>query len=260
MGDGMPTAEAGSNNQPDLNPVMNPEYDPATGAFDHSSVAYSDAVRISAKDLAIPGSSPAGGRYGDADGNGKPDWESDIIAYPMLASSGTDTNAIYSERLRSWADFRHLIPLPPPPHIPALAETRAFWRWRNGELWIDKALRWNPNLMFLVLAFDSDHVRSAPDHPRVLIQYEGFRSGGAAFERSGSLKGRRPCHGMARPNPAVRPQRACTSAGWNRGGSGRPAGWCFCGEPKGVGEARSRVDDALRFLLHFRFKNLIFSP
>lgn len=41
----------------------------------------------------------------------------------------------------------------------------------------------NPGLMFIVEAGDRDHVQGAPDHPQVLIQYNGFLKTGARFLR-----------------------------------------------------------------------------
>ena len=81
------------------------------------------------------------------------------------------------------AERRNLIPDNPPSHISTLEQTREYWYWRNGENWFEQAIQNIPNMMFIVEASETDHVQSAPDHPHVLIQYEGFRSAGARFVR-----------------------------------------------------------------------------
>ncbi|MEJ2629567.1 MAG: T9SS type A sorting domain-containing protein [bacterium] len=67
--------------------------------------------------------------------------------------------------------------------ILSLAETHNFWHWRNGEYWIDSTIQKNPQLMFMIVASDTDHVQESPDHPHVIIQYEAFIDAGCRFVR-----------------------------------------------------------------------------
>ena len=62
-------------------------------------------------------------------------------------------------------------------------ETQSFWESRNGAYWIDSVLTKLPDVLFMAVANDTDHVQRAPDHPHVLLQYEMFRQGGARFVR-----------------------------------------------------------------------------
>ncbi len=179
VGDGMPGAECGAN--PRLgatNPTVNPAYNPDTGEFDFTMLAYNDTVTISAQ-----GPPLRGGLYFDVTGNGVPNLGVDFILHPHAVRTGNATKAYYSNRVIKAATAANLLPNPVPAHIATAAETEEFWRPRNGESWFADAVRYNPQLMFLVEASESDHVQSAPDHPHVLIQYEGFRLAGARFVR-----------------------------------------------------------------------------
>ena len=183
VGDGMPNVECGAGKENDLNPVVNPAYDPDTGEWNLSTLRYDDTISVSSGHLGIPGQTLRGGPYFDIDGNGAPTPGTDFILYPYAVGSDPDTSAFYSVRIREYAENHSLLPVPPPAHQATLEQTREFWLWRNGEYWIEEAVTANPGLMFLVVAFEEDHVQGAPDHPHVLIQYEGFRTAGARFVR-----------------------------------------------------------------------------
>jgi hypothetical protein len=178
VGDGMVGAEAGSKS---TNP--NTAYDPSNGTWDLSTLAYDDTISISGGHIKMPSSKLKGGLYFDLNKNNQPDMDTDFILYPIKYPVLSDTTVYYSERVCKEAKNRGLIPLPVPKHIAKLPQTEDFWHWRNGENWITNAVQKNPDLMFLVYAFEQDHVQTAPDHPHVLIQYEGFRTAGARFVR-----------------------------------------------------------------------------
>ncbi|MDZ7367155.1 MAG: T9SS type A sorting domain-containing protein [candidate division KSB1 bacterium] len=181
VGDGMANAECGAHPRPGggvQNPEVNPAYNPGTGEFDLTVLAYSDTVNIAAQGPAL-----RGGLYFDSNRNGVPDWGSDFILHPHRWSVDNVTKVYYSNRIIKAASAGNLLPTPMPSHIAGVAETAEFWHWRNGENWFADAVKHNPQLMFLVEASASDHVQSAPDHPHVLIQYEGMRLAGARFVR-----------------------------------------------------------------------------
>jgi len=182
VGDGMPTAEAGSRGS-SCNPSVNPAYDPDTGEFDLSLLAYDDTVSINQSHVFMGLGELHGGFYFDVNQNGIVDIGTDFIAAPFLYEINDTLKAFYSVRIMEEAERRNLIPDNPPSHISTLEQTREYWYWRNGENWFEQAIQNIPHLMFIVEASETDHVQSAPDHPHVLIQYEGFRSAGARFVR-----------------------------------------------------------------------------
>jgi len=172
VGDGMPNVEAGRNDQ------LNPAYDPNTGTWDFSRLAFSDTLTVSAKTPDVKG-----GFYFDMNGNGSYD-AADFRpeAYVYVFKAGT-VKAYYSVRLRTEAENRGLVPPSAPTTLATVEETQAFWNYRNGENWIEAAIAGNANLLFMVTASEEDHVQGAQDHPHVLIQYEAFRAAGARFVR-----------------------------------------------------------------------------
>lgn len=172
VGDGMPSVEAGGKGNP------NPAYDPSTGSWDLSTLAYSDTIAVSKPGLPVL----RGGLYFDRNGTGRPDAGGDWFLTPYLYRS-TPLKTIYSERIRNEAERRALIPAGAPPHVATTAETREFWRWRNAEPYCASAVTKNPGLMFIIAASDTDHVQGAPDHPHVLLQYQGMIDAGGRFVR-----------------------------------------------------------------------------
>ena len=183
VGDGMPQAEAGSKDcalRP-RNPEVNPAYNPATGEWLLDSLRYDASIRIPIlEDNAIE---VIGGIYFDMDGDGIVDPYYDFIPYPLVFEINGQYSSFYSERLRRAAAQKNLFPNPPPLHVTSVSETEEFWSIRNGELWIDSVVVKFPNIMFMVVANEIDHVQRAPNHPHVLIQYKKFISAGARFVR-----------------------------------------------------------------------------
>ena len=183
VGDGMPQAEAGSKEcdlRP-LNPLTNPAYDPDTGDWDLSALAYDPQIRIPVLDdinIVV-----IGGVYFDFDGDAMFDRGSDFIPYPLVFEVGGAYKSYYSVRIRSHAEQADLIHTPPPSHLTTAQETASFWDVRNGEYWISQATDKLPNLMFMVVGSEIDHVQRSPDHPHILLQYESFRSSNARFVR-----------------------------------------------------------------------------
>jgi len=176
VGDGMPNVEAGGAMN-GMNPSLNPAYNPDTGTWDMSRLAYDSGLLL--QDKNNPQISFTGGLYFDVNANHVVDRGTDFIISPYYYKG----KAYYSVRVRQAAENSQLLPAVPPDHLATLAETSAFWLYRNGENWISQAVTKLPQLMFLVEANTADHVQGALDHPHVLIQYEGFRRSGARFVR-----------------------------------------------------------------------------
>jgi hypothetical protein len=188
VGDGMPGAECGMVNTDGAsgqagNPLVNPAYDDSTGRWNLETLAYSDTVSVAKGHISTPGSSLRGGLFFDINKNGLADWGVDFVVMPVQVSELKDTVVYYSERLIGAAAEKHLIPLPVPGHIAARKTVEEFWSYRLGEKWIPAIVQKIRDMMFIVVAFNRDHVQSAPDKPHVLIQYEGFRSGNGRFMR-----------------------------------------------------------------------------
>lgn len=184
VGDGMAGAECGAHNTTSTNnPIVNPAYDPDTGAWDLTTLAWDDTVNAAGGHLSPPGSELRGGLYFDINTNEQVDVGTDFVLYPIKIKTPVDTTVYYSERIFQNALAKNLLPVPPLSHLPSPIQTQNFWEWRNGEKWIQDAVDKIPGLMFIVYAFDTDHVQSAPDKPHVLIQYEGFRNAGARLVR-----------------------------------------------------------------------------
>lgn len=172
VGDGMPGAEAGARNPTNGNPWTNPAYNDTTGIFDYSKLKYSDTLRLTPTTF-------IGGFYFDINNNGVPNRGTDFI----INGFGSSGKQYTSTTLVQEAVNRGIFPAVPPSHIASLSQTQDFWKWRNGDLWIDSVRKKLSNLMFVIIATDTDHVQSAKDHPHVYIQYEHFRTAGIRFVR-----------------------------------------------------------------------------
>ena len=130
--------------------------------------------------------------------------------FPPIALSATPGQAWYSPRILGEAERRQLTGGRQPAHIPSLAESREFWRYRDAAPSIPQAVRHCTNLAVIVYANERDHVQAAPDHGHILIQLEGFRQANARFARLNPdrsyvewLAANRPGSGLALPdNPA----------------------------------------------------------
>jgi len=162
VGDGMPLVDAGVRNR------LNPAYNPDTGEFDYSLLAYSETLTVE------PGYT--GGLYFDINQNGTFEAAQDFKLSAYLYRN----ELYYSVHIRQAAEQRGISCSE---DTAPLKKTETFWLQRNGVNWIEKAVDANPELMFLVEAGDRDHVQGALDHPHILAQYEGFRKAGASFVR-----------------------------------------------------------------------------
>ncbi len=170
VGDGMPNVECGSKNE------TNPAYNPNTGEFDLTMLAYSDTVAVIDVDRNLI---HQGGVFFDVNGNLVYDHQQDFLLIPKFYRD----RAYYSQLVTLAAFMRGLYPSLRPAHLTPVEQTQAFWLYRNGENWIPAVVQAHPELLFLVEAGVQDHVQGALDHPHVLIQYEGFRRAGARFVR-----------------------------------------------------------------------------
>ena len=175
VGDGMPNVEAGGSHG-NAGPNVNPAYDPNTGNWSMNLLAYDPAMAITDKNLPTPFT---GGFYFDINQNGQVDQGVDFILTPQIYHD----KVYYSERVAQAAAAAHIPGGAAPAHISTLNETQNYWLYRNGENWMSSAVQKNSRLMFIVEASTEDHVQAAPDHPHVLIQYEGFRQAGCRFVR-----------------------------------------------------------------------------
>lgn len=182
VGDGMPDTEAGSNGSR-WNPEVNPAYDPDTGEFDLSVLAYDDTVSINFHHAFQHLGEIRGGFYFDINQNGTVEFGTDYVVSPFIYEIGETYQTYYSVRITEAATNQNLFPNNPPPHLTTLEQTVEFWHWRDGANWFEQAVQNIPNLMFIVEGSETDHVQSAPDHPHVLIQYQGFLEAGCRFVR-----------------------------------------------------------------------------
>ena len=162
VGDGMPTVICG---RPEN---LNPAYDPDSGQFDSTGVAYDATIDVQG--------GFTGGFYFDINGNGLAERGTDWFPTPLTY----ENKLYYTEWLRRKAED---MGLPAGSHIATLQETETFWYWRNGENHMQTAVSGHPDLMFIVQAGETDHVQGAPDHPHVLNQYLGFIKAGCRFVR-----------------------------------------------------------------------------
>lgn len=175
VGDVMPTAEAGAYNTGG-NPLVNPAYNDTTGVFDYSVLAWNDTVNV-----AKTGPPLYGGFYFDINQNGVPDKGTDFIVFPFVISMPPPLKGYTSVAVVREAVNRGIYPASPPSHVPTLNQTQEFWYWRNGVYWIDTVVQKLPNIMFIAVGSERDHVQSAPDYPHILFQYEKFRTANARF-------------------------------------------------------------------------------
>jgi len=184
VGDGMPQAECGAKLESGLRPntmEVNPAYDPVIGSWNLSTLAFDPQIQIPI--LENTQEHVTGGLFFDMNQDGQVDMSIDYIPYPLVFEMQDGLKAYYSERLRDKASQQNLFPAVPPSHIPSTTEIRQFWAVRNGARWIDSTIIKLPDLMFIIVANDTDHVQRSPDHPHVILQYEGFVNAGCRFVR-----------------------------------------------------------------------------
>lgn len=183
VGDGMPNAEAGawpSALRP-FNPLLNFAYNPDNGEWDLSSLNYDENIAIPVVDHL--NDTVFGGLYFDFNGDDVVNYGLDFIPYPLVFDTGMGYRAFYSERLVQKAIQENIFPQNPPSHIVNYQGTKNFWKYRNGDYWIDSLVTKLPDLLFMVVASDTDHVQTTPDHPHVLNQYRKFGNANAKFWR-----------------------------------------------------------------------------
>lgn len=164
---------------------VNPAYDPATGALDLSRLAWSSELSpgLFRKPMLADTRQLKGAFYFDLNRDGKFTRADDFPANCFVGDAGDGVKAWYSPRILAEAERRKLIAGARPAHIPALAESREFWHWRDAAPSIPAAVRNCPKLAVIVYANERDHVQADPAHTHILEQVEGFRKAGARFIR-----------------------------------------------------------------------------
>jgi hypothetical protein len=164
---------------------VNPAYDPKTGVLDLARLAWSDDL----PPAAFPARGPQraaglkGALYFDLSGDGRFSPEDDYPANVFVGDIGSGTKAWYTPHLLREAERRALWGKTRPAHVPAAAESEAFWREREASAAIAEAVRKCPSVAVIVYAGERDHVQVAPDHPHILVQVEGFRQAKARLVR-----------------------------------------------------------------------------
>ena len=119
--------------------------------------------------------------YHDLNGNGRYD-EGDYVlgAYPGTFA-GVEKR-VYSLHVLQAAVERSLIN-PWPADVATLEEARAYWAIRDMSRYYDEVLRRLPEIAVIVIGSQVDHVQVAPDHPHILLQYQGWREAGIHWVR-----------------------------------------------------------------------------
>jgi hypothetical protein len=124
-----------------------------------------------------------GALFFDLNGDGRFSESGDYPANAFVQDLGQGPKAWYTPRLIREAEQRKLHGEQRPAHVPSLAESTEYWRWRDAAGSIGAAVRKCPKVAVIVYANERDHVQVAPDHPHILTQVEGFRLSGAKFAR-----------------------------------------------------------------------------
>jgi hypothetical protein len=163
---------------------VNPAYNPQTGELDLTKLAWSDELAPGPPQRwQAGGSGLKGALFFDLNGDGRFSQERDFPANVFIQDLGQGPRAWYTPRLIGEAESRKLFKPARPDHIPTLAESTEYWRWRDAAGSIGEAVRNCPGVAVIVYANERDHVQVAPDHPHILTQVEGFREAGAKFVR-----------------------------------------------------------------------------
>jgi hypothetical protein len=163
---------------------MNPAYNPETGVLDLSKLGWSSELPPGPPRRWQGAGSPLkGALFFDLNGDGRFSESGDFPANVFVQDLGKGMKAWYSPRLIREAEQRKLYGERRPNHIPSLAESTEYWRWRDAAGSIAAAVRKCPSVAVIVYANERDHVQVAPDHPHILTQLEGFRKAGAKFVR-----------------------------------------------------------------------------
>jgi hypothetical protein len=163
---------------------VNPAYDAGTGRLDLSRLAWSNDLAPGPPRRWQGADSPLrGSLFFDLNGDGRFVAAEDFPANVFVQDLGQGPKAWYTPRLVREAEARGLWGERRPAHMPSLAESLEYWRWRDAAGSISNAARKCTNLAVIVCANERDHVQVAPDHPHILAQVEGFRQAGAKFVR-----------------------------------------------------------------------------
>jgi hypothetical protein len=164
---------------------VNPAYDPKTGVLDLSKLAWSGELSpgLFRKPMPVNTRELKGAFFFDLDGDGQFSRDTDFPANCFVGDAGDGVKAWYSPRLIAAAEQRKLITGERPRHVPTLAESKAFWHYRDAAPSIPEAVRNCPNVAVIVYANERDHVQADPAHTHILGQMEGFRKAGARFAR-----------------------------------------------------------------------------
>ncbi len=162
-------------------PTDNNAYNDSTGVYDYSKLKYSDTLRTDY--FSGTGLDTVAGLYFDNNNNGIPRDSVDFSLLPLFYGTGIYQRAFYSEKIIELGYSMGLIPTSKPNYIPTLQEAKDFWKWRNGENWIDSIGIKRPDLLFTVTGREHDHYINSPDHPGVLNQYSKFVTAGTNIVR-----------------------------------------------------------------------------
>jgi hypothetical protein len=163
---------------------VNPAYNPQTGVLDLSKLAWSTDLppgpprRWQGNEASLKGA-----LFFDLNGDGRFSERDDYPANAFVQDLGQGLKAWYTPRLVREAERRKLYGAQRPAHVPSLAESTEYWRWRDAAGSIGDAVRKCSQVAVIVYANERDHVQVAPDHPHILAQVEGFRQAGAKFVR-----------------------------------------------------------------------------
>lgn len=163
---------------------VNPAYNPQTGVLDLSKLAWSaDLPPGPPRRWQGEGTGLRGALFFDLNGDGLYVETGDYPANAFVQDLGQGAKVWYTPRLIREAEARKLFGKARPAHVPSLAESTEYWRWRDAAGSIGTAVKNCPNVAVIVYANQRDHVQTAPDHPHILVQVEGFRQAGAKFVR-----------------------------------------------------------------------------
>ncbi len=179
VGDGVPISDHGvkANGSSTPSPTVNPAYNPTNGVWSWTDLRWDAGFT-----LEQPTGSITGVFYIDADHSGAANPGTAAGSDFVFRATTHDGTNYWSGQVTTAAAANGVFPASPAT-VATAAEATAFWQVRNGVYWIDAAVTRFPDLMFLVIASQQDHVQSAPDYPHILIQYEGFRAAGARLAR-----------------------------------------------------------------------------
>ena len=178
-GEGAANVELGG-----LETGVNPAYNPVTEVLNLSTLAWSPELAPGLAGRKMPAATKLqGALFFDLNGDTRFSPNEDFPANCFIGDVGGGIKAWYSPRLLAEAKRRSLFGPRRPEHIPTLAESQEFWRYRDAADSIAEAIRKCTNVAVIIYAGQHDHVQAAPDHPHILTQVEGFRKAGARFVR-----------------------------------------------------------------------------